>query len=260
MGERHDSGGPADRRVMSDTPSLDTLLAAAVRGGATAGSEGEARAVAAFLAAREEGPRTARTRRRDDWRPNARRHLQLSIRTTLAVLLASLTLGGVAFAAIGSAARDDNGTGGDHGGQDRQPRTSDGAPARPGPPNVPRTDPSTSDRPDAAGETEADCRAYEKKTESNGKGAGLRCPAAAGGERDEERTSPPGKADRPDSNGNGNGNGSDGGGQGKSSEPSASNKPSEPSASSESRASNEPSRPTASGGRPGRADEARETK
>ncbi|UUU24537.1 hypothetical protein [Streptomyces sp. DSM 40750] len=248
---------------MSDIPSVDTLLAAAVRGGAAADSEGEARAVAAFLAARETGPRTARTRRRDDWRPNARRRLQLSVRTTLAVLLAGLTLGGVAVAAIGSAVRDDSGTGGDHGGRDRHPRTTDGAPARPGPPNAPRTNPSnaprtnpsTSDRPDAARETEADCRAYGKKTGSGGKGSGLRCPAAAGGERDEGRTSPSDKADRSAGNGGGSG-----GGEGRSSEPSASNKPSEPGAPGGPRASNEPSRPSASGGRPGRAGKARETK
>ncbi|MDX3616399.1 hypothetical protein [Streptomyces europaeiscabiei] len=119
--------------------SVDSLLAAAVRGGASADSAGEARAVAAFRAARETGPRTARTRRRDDWRPNARRRVQLSIRTTLAVLLASLTLGGVAFAAIGSATRDDEGAGPGP----RNPRTSrpldrsahdplDGRPPRPG--------------------------------------------------------------------------------------------------------------------------------
>nr|MDX2775544.1 hypothetical protein [Streptomyces europaeiscabiei] len=121
--ERRDSAGPDDgRRFMSDdtaadrvsdapapeapapdgaAPSVDSLLAAAVRGGASADIAGEARAVAAFRAARVTGPRTARTRRRDDWRPNARRRVLLSIRTTLAVLLASLTLGGVAFAAIG---------------------------------------------------------------------------------------------------------------------------------------------------------------
>ncbi|UUU31345.1 hypothetical protein JIX56_16335 [Streptomyces sp. CA-210063] len=246
---------------MSDTPSLDALLAAAVRGGAVADSAGEARAVAAFREARERGPGTARTRRRDDWRPNARRRLQLSVRTTLAVLLASLTLGGVAFAAIGSAARDDNGTGGDHGGRDRRPRTTDGAPSWPGSTNDPRTTPSlpsTSDRPDTAGETEADCRAYEKKTGSSGKGSGLSCPTAADGRRDEERTSPPDKAERPTDNGEG-----EGGGQGRSSEPSASNKPSEPGepgTARESSTSNEPNRPSASGGRQGQADEARKTK
>jgi hypothetical protein len=69
--------------------------------------------------------------------------VQRSIRTTLAALLATLALGGVAVAAIGSAARDDEGAGrehaGDHGG-DPRPRTTDGAPARPGP--------ATADRPD----------------------------------------------------------------------------------------------------------------
>ncbi|MBP5891408.1 hypothetical protein [Streptomyces scabiei] len=125
------------------TPFVDSLLAAAVRGGAGPGSAGEARAVAAFRAMWERGARTARTRRRDDWRPNARRRLQRSIRTTLAALLATLALGGVAVAAIGSAARDDEGAGRepmvDHGG-DRRPRSTDNAPARPGP--------ATADHPD----------------------------------------------------------------------------------------------------------------
>ncbi|WEH15685.1 hypothetical protein [Streptomyces sp. VNUA24] len=125
------------------TPSVDSLLAAAVRAGTGDGSAGEARAVAAFRAVWERGARTARTRRRDDWRPNARRRVQRSIRTTLAALLATLALGGVAVAAIGSAARDDEGAGrehtGDHGG-DPRPRTTDGAPVRPGPATAGRPD------------------------------------------------------------------------------------------------------------------------
>ncbi|WP_338896430.1 hypothetical protein WBG99_12655 [Streptomyces sp. TG1A-60] len=99
--------------------SVDALLAAAaVRGRAAADSEGEARAVAAFRLAREQGARTARTRCRDDWRPNPRRRVQLSLRTTLVVLLAGLALGGVAYAAIGPAPRDD-GTGRNHEARDR---------------------------------------------------------------------------------------------------------------------------------------------
>ncbi|QYX77890.1 hypothetical protein [Streptomyces akebiae] len=131
-----------------DAPSVDSLLAAAVRGGASADSVGEARAVAAFRAAWESGGRTARTRRRDDWRPNARRRVQLSIRTTLAVLLASLTLGGVAFAAIGSAIHGDKGADrepGGYGNRERPARPTDDAPAWPGPADVPRTVPSTPD-------------------------------------------------------------------------------------------------------------------
>ncbi|MDX3645646.1 hypothetical protein [Streptomyces sp. MB09-02B] len=137
-------------------PSVDSLLAAAVRAGAPADSVGEARAVAAFRAARESGGRTARTRRRDDWRPNARRRVHLSVRTTLAVLLASLTLGGVAFAAIGSAARGDKGADRESGSYENRQRpdrttnratdgTTDGAPTWPGPADVPRTAPSAPD-------------------------------------------------------------------------------------------------------------------
>ncbi|MFF9039982.1 hypothetical protein ACF090_31460 [Streptomyces sp. NPDC014892] len=131
--------------VSRDTSSVDSLLAAAVRAGASADSVGEARAVAAFRAARESGARNARTRRRDDWRPNARRRVQLSIRTTLAVLLASLTLGGVAFAAIDSATRGDKGADRESGeyGSERPARPGAGASTRPGPADVPRIDPST---------------------------------------------------------------------------------------------------------------------
>ncbi|MDX3586013.1 hypothetical protein [Streptomyces europaeiscabiei] len=212
--------------------SVDSLLAAAVRGGASADSAGEARAVAAFRAARETGPRTARTRRRDDWRPNARRRVQLSIRTTLAVLLASLTLGGVAFAAIGSATRDDEGAGGDrggYGGQDRRPRPTDGAPARPGPSTAPRTTPSTADRPDRDEESGASQQPDEDR-QAEGNGDGAKGDGRHGSDRTGEDTGDRrGESPRP-------------------AEPNAS-------ASSRSRVPNEPSRPTGAGGRsPGDAD------
>lgn len=252
---RRDSAGPDDgRRSMSDdtaadrvsdapapealapdgaAASVDSLLAAAVRGGASADSAGEARAVAAFRAARETGPRTARTRRRDDWRPNARRRVQLSIRTTLAVLLASLTLGGVAFAAIGSATRDDEGAGGDRGGyrgQDRRPRPTDGVPARPGPSTAPRTSPSTADRPDRDGESGASQQPDEADRRADGNGDGAKGDGRHGGDRT--------GTDTGDRRGEGP-------------------RPAEPNASapSESRVPNEPSRPTGAGGRsPGDAD------
>ncbi|WP_328837317.1 hypothetical protein [Streptomyces europaeiscabiei] len=253
--ERRDSAGPDDgRRFMSDdtaadrvsdapspevpapdgaAPSVDSLLAAAVRGGASADSAGEARAVAAFRAAREAGPRTARTRRRDDWRPNARRRVQLSIRTTLAVLLASLTLGGVAFAAIGSATRDDEGAGGDRGGyrgKDQRPSPTDGAPARPGPSTAPRTSPSTADRPDRDGESGASQQPDEADRRADGNGDGAKGDGRHGGDRT--------GTDTGDSRGE-------------------SPRPAEPKASapSESRVPNEPRRPTGAGGRsPGDAD------
>ncbi|PIM67364.1 hypothetical protein CTU88_35800 [Streptomyces sp. JV178] len=176
--------GLSDRGVPpADTSSVDLLLAVAVRGRPEVDSAGEARALAAFRAAREQGPRTARTRRRDDWRPNPRRRVQLSVRTTLAVLLSSLTLGGVAFAAIGSATRDD--AAGPGRGEDGRPGTSRSAPAAPGPSGTPGAGSSTGDRPASARDTEAHCRAYEEKAEGRGRAldatAWRRLTDAAGG-------------------------------------------------------------------------------
>ncbi|MGJ3560690.1 hypothetical protein ACR6C2_28650 [Streptomyces sp. INA 01156] len=61
--------------------------------------------MAAFREARETGVhRTgALTRRRDDWRPRERRLGRLSVKATLSVLIAGLSLGGVAVAGIGAA-------------------------------------------------------------------------------------------------------------------------------------------------------------
>ncbi|MDG5803283.1 hypothetical protein P9869_11525 [Streptomyces ossamyceticus] len=169
---------------VADASSVDLLLAVAVRGRPEVDSAGEARALAAFRAAREQGPRTARTRRRDDWRPNPRRRVQLSVRTTLAVLLSSLTLGGVAFAAIGSAGRDDA-TGPGRGEGDGRTGTSRSAPAAPGPSGTPGAGSSTGDRPASARDTEAHCRAYEEKAEGRGRAldasAWRRLSDAAGG-------------------------------------------------------------------------------
>ncbi|MGI5195314.1 hypothetical protein ACQEVY_16990 [Streptomyces sp. CA-288835] len=89
MGERHDA------------PTLEELLAAAVRADSL-DPRAEDRALAAFRTARQSGAHRARTRRRDDWRPRAHRRLGRSLRATLAALLASATLGGVAIASIGS--------------------------------------------------------------------------------------------------------------------------------------------------------------
>ncbi|MET7854718.1 hypothetical protein ABZT48_42665, partial [Streptomyces avermitilis] len=89
MGERPDGGA-----------RLDALLAAAMRPKAL-DAEAEARAVAAFRVAREQGTRAARIRRRDDWRPKGERRAGRSLRTTLAVAAAALTLGGAAMAAVG---------------------------------------------------------------------------------------------------------------------------------------------------------------
>ncbi|MEU6806512.1 hypothetical protein [Streptomyces neyagawaensis] len=167
-----------------DASFVDLLLAVAVRGRAEVDSAGEARAVAAFRAAREQGARTARTRRRDDWRPNPRRRVQLSVRTTLAVLLSSLTLGGVAFAAIGSATRD-AAAGPGRGEGDGRTGTSHSAPAAPGPSGTPGAGSSPGDRPASARDTEAHCRAYEQKAEGRGRAldatAWRRLADAAGG-------------------------------------------------------------------------------
>ncbi|MGW5373499.1 hypothetical protein ACWES4_35610, partial [Streptomyces sp. NPDC004011] len=127
MGERLSGEGlPARRRghpggtvLGSATAGPDTgfeaRIAAALRGDGAGGVDpgAERRAVAAFRTARDSG-RRARTRRRDDWRPGRPHRARLPLRTTLSVLLASLTLGGVAFAAMGSSGltgHDDGGTG-----------------------------------------------------------------------------------------------------------------------------------------------------
>ncbi|MER6099880.1 hypothetical protein ABT154_29275 [Streptomyces sp. NPDC001728] len=83
-------------------------ITGAGRGGGLGGLEGfgglggEEGALAAFRAARDAGLHgTRRTRRRDDWAPGGvRRFRQRSLRTSLAALLASVTLGGVAIAAV----------------------------------------------------------------------------------------------------------------------------------------------------------------
>ncbi|WP_425247646.1 hypothetical protein [Streptomyces sp. NEAU-NA10] len=170
---------------------MEELLAAALRTGtATDADEGERRAVAAFRAARDSGAHQARTRRRDDWRPRGQRHASRSLKATLSVLVASLALGGVAVAAIGSAgsstdARDDGG----------RPRQSASAPDASGTSQAAgsgtaSTSPSDSasadrDRPVNAQDVEAHCRAYEQV---KGRGKALdstawqRLVTAAGGE------------------------------------------------------------------------------
>ncbi|MET7730932.1 hypothetical protein ABZT02_06150 [Streptomyces sp. NPDC005402] len=147
-----------DHESPYDDSPLEALLAAAIRGGKSEG-EAERLAVAAFRAARDSGAHRARTRRRDDWRPRAQRRRARSLRATLSVLLASLTLGGVAYAAIGSAGSgQDKGAAG---GKDVRASVSASTPAeshssaRPSP-----TAPA--ERPPTARDTLAHCRAYEK--------------------------------------------------------------------------------------------------
>ncbi|MFI2412476.1 hypothetical protein [Streptomyces sp. NPDC018947] len=202
VGAPSESG--ASRPPRDDDPRAGILRAEALLLAALSGvpvdAEGERRAVAAFRSARDAGAhraaRTARVRRRDDWRPRRRRRARRSLKTTLSVLLASLTLGGVAYAAIGVAgssapdAADDRhrgpsptapgtGTG------DRPPATplpatkSSGATTGPG---GPATAPGT-----AEGDgTESLCRAYERAEDRDGVldgAAWQRLVAAAGGER-----------------------------------------------------------------------------
>ncbi|CAM5353077.1 putative protein OS=Streptomyces tendae OX=1932 GN=GUR47_16455 PE=4 SV=1 [Streptomyces tendae] len=210
MGARHGEGDGRDagpRRAPGGIPGTEALLAAALRA-QRADAEGERRALAAFRAARDAEPaRAARTRRRDDWRPRDGRHPGRTLKTALSVVLASLTLGGVAYAAIGG-----GGPTADDGGPDRTrpPAASDDAAARPvatppvttpgpGTPDPVTTPPGESaspgssapprvstapDHPAGGRDTEAHCRVYERLA-GNGKAleaaAWQRLVAAAGG-------------------------------------------------------------------------------
>ncbi|MFI1725703.1 hypothetical protein [Streptomyces sp. NPDC020489] len=174
---------PGDTAPGSPTPvELETLLAAAVRDDVDPYAdqvlgEGEQRAVAAFRAARDAGAHRARTRRRDDWRPRERRRLTRSLRTTLSVFAASLTVGGVAFAAIGTGGPSSTEA------EDRieahtsAPARPDTAPSAEGPSPRP-------DRPDTAQDTKAHCRTYERVRERGAldSTAWQRLVEAAGGE------------------------------------------------------------------------------
>ncbi|KOV63818.1 hypothetical protein ADL00_23080 [Streptomyces sp. AS58] len=169
MGEGRDEGGATGRRRThphgaAPGPGDDgvaALLGAALRDGEV-DSRAQQRAVAAFRAARDAGAHGARTRRRDDWRRDdwrpRWRPASWSARTTLSVLMASLTLGGVGFAAIGSpgspAAPDRSSDRPSH-------RPAPSAPASPAPAPS-RAGDGTRDRPDPAEDTEAHCRAYER--------------------------------------------------------------------------------------------------
>ncbi|MFD6189826.1 hypothetical protein [Streptomyces sp. NPDC060275] len=168
MGARHGEDDGRRPAALGGSRHAEALLAAALRG-ELADAEGERRAVAAFRTAREAEPaRAVRTRRRDDWRPRAGRRTGRTLKTALSVLLASLTLGGVAYAAMGG-----GGSAADDGGRDRvrPPAPADGASVRPvatpraATPAPATTPPGASpppERPDTAGDTEAQCRAYER--------------------------------------------------------------------------------------------------
>ncbi|WRZ91032.1 hypothetical protein OHB54_19310 [Streptomyces sp. NBC_01007] len=198
-GERHGGGGAPDRSVVhpanpgSEPGGLETLLAAAMRGRA-ADTEAETQAVAAFRAARDDGAHTARTRRRDDWRTVEQRRPSRSVRAAFAVLLAGLTLGGVAFAAVGPSSHDDgghrdgaaarpSGSVADRFSAEAAPPVGPGAPGVLAPSGSVETDPPG--RPPRARDTVAHCRAYASV---GGRGNALNARAwqrlvtAAGGE------------------------------------------------------------------------------
>lgn len=199
MGEQQSGGGSSGRRrvhpdgmatghasgqaVVLDDAALEALLSAAVLRGHRPDTEAEQRAVAAFRAARDAGTHRARTRRRDDWRPREQRRLVLSVKTTLSLFVASLTLGGVAVAAIGSSDSSD-GPGDDQG----RPGPSAGAPDLPSAGHSSAASDAASGKPGdpaTAQDTEAQCRAYEQV---EGRGNALdstawqRLVSAAGGE------------------------------------------------------------------------------
>ncbi|MEV8092429.1 hypothetical protein [Streptomyces nigra] len=174
MGERQSGGATPGRRrthpdrmtarhssapqAVLDDAALEELLSAAVLRGHRPDAVGEQRAVAAFRAARAEGARRARTRRRDDWRPRQRRRLAISARATLSLLLASLTLGGVAVAAI-------NASGPTEAPEERRTSPSESASRPSAAPSAPLSAAPRTTRPDHPGnarDTEAKCRAYGK--------------------------------------------------------------------------------------------------
>ncbi|MFE5395121.1 hypothetical protein ACFQ9U_11195 [Streptomyces sp. NPDC056568] len=193
MDARHGDGGAdraAPRTAVPATPGTEGLLAAVLRD-ERVGAEGERRAVAAFRAALDARPgRAARTRRRDDWRPRRRCRARRASRAVLSVLLASLTLGGVAYAAIGGSGPLPGGAGPDRvrptAGPDgtAERRTADPLPAVPLPARTASrasapADPGATTAPD----TEADCRAHQRPRE-RGKApdAAAHCAGRRGGQ------------------------------------------------------------------------------
>ncbi|GAB7032030.1 hypothetical protein AB0G35_29995 [Streptomyces sp. NPDC021749] len=173
------ASGPSDA---PDPTTLETVLGAALRTDRL-DPEAEQRALAAFRAAAHgAGAHRARTRRRDDWRPREERRVRRPARMTFGVVFASLTLGGVAVAAVGSVGSPADGAGGGRGAV----HPSAVAPDRPGGTASPSSSgrPGPADRPSPARDTEARCRAYQQ-VQGRGKAldakAWQRLVAAAGG-------------------------------------------------------------------------------
>lgn len=174
------ASGPRD--AQQDSTTLETVLGAALRADRL-DPEAEERALTAFRAAAHgAGARRARTRRRDDWRPREKRSVRRPVRMTFGVAFAGLALGGVAYAAIGSAGSSGDGAGTGRG----TARPSTAAPDQPGgtASSTSSGRPGSGDRPSRAQDTEAHCRAY-KQVEGRGKAldatAWQRLVAAAGG-------------------------------------------------------------------------------
>ncbi|MFD7403958.1 hypothetical protein ACFV7R_15060 [Streptomyces sp. NPDC059866] len=170
------ASGPA---VALDDAELEALLSAAVLRGHRVDTEGEQRAVSAFQAARDAGAHRARTRRRDDWRPREQRRLALSVKTMLSLFIASLALGGVAVAAIGSSDGP-----ADQGRPTRSISTSDLPTAEH---SFAASDAASGkpDHPSTAQDTEAQCRAYDQvkdRGDALDSTAWQRLVTAAGGE------------------------------------------------------------------------------
>ncbi|GAA3990205.1 hypothetical protein GCM10022384_42730 [Streptomyces marokkonensis] len=180
MGAQHggdDSGGghAGTRPAHHDTPGMERSLAAVLRE-EHVDAEGQRRAVAAFRAAVDAAPdRAARTRRRDDWRPRERAGTGRTLKTALSVLLASLTLGGVAYAAIGAGGSAQDAAGPD---RTRPPAATSGTEVRPittPRPAAPASGaPARPDRPATARDTGGGCRAHERL---EGRGKALDAPA-----------------------------------------------------------------------------------
>ncbi|MEU9364723.1 hypothetical protein AB0D71_08205 [Streptomyces avermitilis] len=171
MGERlSGDGAPGRRRVhpggtasgpweAGDAATLETVLGAVLREGHL-DPEAEQRALAGYRAAHGAGAHRARTRRRDDWRLPAERRARHPVKMTFGVVFASLTLGGVAVAAIGSVGSSTDGDGAGRG----TAHPSAVAPDQPGgkASSASSGGPGPTDGPTTAQDTEAHCRAYEQ--------------------------------------------------------------------------------------------------
>ncbi|MGW1493189.1 hypothetical protein [Streptomyces sp. NPDC002402] len=147
--------------------TLDDLLAAAART-EPAAPQAEQRAVAAFRAARDAGAPAVPTRRRDDWRPARPRAGARWIKVGLGSFVAALTLGGVAMAAGAIPAPFGDAPGGPGPVPSASPSRGGGTtapphPFAPVPPKVGPTGPTGDERPSAAKDQLAQCRAYEAR-------------------------------------------------------------------------------------------------